>query len=81
MAIPLYLNRFKKNLKKSKKGSLMLTIVNVIPQAKWLTIEAHNEHCFVRVAEPNNHIIYRLIKTSVKLYIKTAVKLLKKVFK
>lgn len=59
----------------------MKTIVNVIPQAKWLTIEAHNEHCFIRVAEPNNHIIYRLIKTSLKLYLKTAVKLLKKIFK
>ena len=59
----------------------METIVNVIPNEKWLTIEARNEHCFVRVAEPNNHIIYRLIKTGLKLYLKTAVKLLKKVFR
>lgn len=54
----------------------METIVNVIPNEKWLTIEAHNEHCFIRVAEPNNHIIYRLIKTSVKLYLKTAAKII-----
>lgn len=52
----------------------METIVNVIPNNKWLTIEAHNKHCFVRVAEPNNHIIFRLLKTSAKLYIKTAAK-------
>ncbi len=58
----------------------METIVNVIPNEKWLTIEAHNEHCFVRVAEPNNHIIYRLIKTNIKLYLKTIAKLIKKNF-
>jgi hypothetical protein len=58
----------------------MGTIINVIPNDKWLTIEVHNEHCFVRVAEPNNHIIYRLIKTSVKLYLMTAVKIIKNIY-
>lgn len=58
----------------------METIFNVIPNDKWLTIEAHNEHCFVRVAEPNNHIIYRLIKTGLKLYLRTAVKIIKNIY-
>lgn len=49
----------------------METIVSVIPHKKWLIIEAHNDYCFIRVAEPNNHIIYRLIKTDIKLILKT----------
>lgn len=59
----------------------METIVNVIPNEKWLTIEAHNEHCFVREAVPNNHIIYRLVKTGAKLYLKTAVKIIKNIYR
>ncbi len=56
----------------------MKTIVNIIPNGKWMTIEAHNDHCALRVAEPNDHIIYRLIKTNIKLHIKTASQLFKK---
>lgn len=58
----------------------METIVNVIPNTKWMIIEAHNEHCFVSVAVPNNHIIYRLIKITIKLWIKTAVKIIKNIY-
>lgn len=49
----------------------METIVNVIPSGKYLIIEARNNHCSIRVAEKNNHFIYRLLKVSVKLWIKT----------
>lgn len=58
----------------------METIVNVIPNGKWLTIEAHNNYCFIRVAEPNNHIILRLLKTNLKLWIKTAGELIRNKF-
>ena len=47
------------------------TIFNVIPSDNYLIIEAWNKHCKIRVAEKNNKVIYRLIKTSIKLYLKT----------
>lgn len=47
------------------------TIFNVIPSDNYLIIEAWNKHCKIRVAEKNNKVIYRLIKTALKLYLKT----------
>ena len=47
------------------------TTFNVIPSDNYLIIEAWNKHCKIRVAEKNNKVIYRLIKTSLKLYLKT----------
>lgn len=59
----------------------METTVNIIPGRGYIIIEAWNDHCFVRVAERNNHFIYRLIKTSVILWFKTAVVRFRKVLK
>ncbi len=49
----------------------METIFSIIPQNKYLIIEAWNNHCKIRVAEKNNKVIYRLLKTTFKLYFKT----------
>ena len=49
----------------------METIFSIIPQNKYLIIEARNKHCKIRVAEKNDKVIYRLIKTAFKLYLKT----------
>jgi len=56
----------------NSKGKVNLeTIFNVIPSGNYLIIEAWNKHCKIRVAEKNNKVIYRLIKTALKLYLKT----------
>ena len=54
--------------------------VNVLPNGKWMTLELKNDHCLIRAAEPNNHIIYRLIKNAVKLQFRTIGKRIKKRF-
>jgi len=53
-----------------------MTTINVLPSEEFIIIEAWNKHCKIRVAEKNNKIIYRLLKTSFKLYFKTLKKLL-----
>lgn len=55
----------------------METTVNVIPGKGYLIIEAWNDHCSIRVAEKNNHIIFRLLKADAKLKIKTCVMLIR----
>jgi len=49
----------------------METIFSITAQNNYLIIEAYNKHCKIRVAEKNNKVIYRLLKTSFKLYLKT----------
>jgi len=49
----------------------METTFSIIPQNNYLIIEAWNNHCKIRDAEKNNKVIYRLLKTSFKLYFKT----------
>jgi hypothetical protein len=53
-----------------------MTTINVLPSEEFIIIEAWNKHCKIRVAEKNNKIIYRLLKTSFKLYFKTLKKIL-----
>jgi len=50
--------------------------ISVIPNTKWLIVDAHNKYCSISIAIPNNHIIYRLIKISIKLYLLTVVKII-----
>ena len=56
------------------------TTFNVIPSQDYLIIEAWNKHCKIRVAEKNNKVIYRLIKTAIKLYLKTLKTAIKNAF-
>lgn len=59
----------------------MKTFVNVIPGGGYLIIEAWNGHCSIRVAEKDNYFIYRLIKTSARLHLRTAIVRLKNILK
>ena len=47
------------------------TIFNIILSKDYVIIEEYNTHCKIRVDEKNNKVIYRLIKTALKLYLKT----------
>ena len=47
------------------------TTYTITPSKDFIIIDARNNFCFVRSAEPNNHILYRMIKTTLKLYLKT----------
>ena len=62
---------FRSFLTLRKELNKLETIFNVIPSDNYLIIEAWNNHCKIRVAEKNNKVIYRLIKTTLKLYLKT----------
>lgn len=56
-------------VKKHIRG--LTTMINVIPSGNYLVIEAWNKHCSIRVAEKNTRVLYRLIKASFRLYLKT----------
>ena len=56
---------------KRKEVNGFVTMINVIPSGNYLVIEAWNKHCSIRVAEKNTRVLYRLIKTSFRLYLKT----------
>jgi len=47
------------------------TTYTITPSKDFIIIDARNNLCYVRCAEPNNHILYRMIKTTLKLYLKT----------
>lgn len=57
------------NLKTITQG--LTTLINVKPSGQYMVIEAWNKHCKIRVAEENNRILYRLLKTNFRLYLKT----------
>jgi hypothetical protein len=54
-----------------KDNMKLETTFNIIPSKDYVILEAYNNICKIRVAEKNNKVIYRLIKTSIKLYLKT----------
>ena len=54
-----------------KEHKKLETVYSISPSKDFIIIDARNNHCVVRCAEPNNHILYRLIKTTLKLYLRT----------
>jgi len=67
---------FRSFLTLRKEHKKLETIFNIIPYQDYVIIEAWNKHCKIRVAEKNNKIIYRLLKTSIRLQLKTIKKIL-----
>lgn len=49
----------------------METVYSIKPSKNYIIINVSNAYCLISCAEPNNHVIYRLVKATFKLYIKT----------